>query len=218
MSEETNSIIEEINEEIKNDQLLMFLKKYKNAILTTVAIIVVGILIYSSWYSRKIKQMEEITNALLEELQSPEKKDSPIMEELLKDSPSELRPILSIMKSGKKLSDFKDMIENSGALLSLTKKHGVDIVWKDLATIIYVSYRLKPTEELIKLLEPLTDEKRPFHFMAIEFIAMNYESLGDHEKAQENLKKIIQSEEAPKTTKKRASMLLSYLKNNPEKK
>ncbi|MDR0632057.1 MAG: hypothetical protein LBF54_02365 [Holosporaceae bacterium] len=218
MSEEINSIIEEINEEIKNDQLLTFLKKYKNAIFTTVAAVVVGILIYSSWYSRKTKQMEEITNVLLEELQSPMKKDSLVIEELLKDAPSELRPILSVMKFGKKLHDFKDMIENSEALLSLTKKHGVDIVWKDLATIICVSYRLKPTEELIKLLEPLTEKGRPFRFTAIEFIAMNYESLGDHEKARETLEKIVQSNEAPKTAKKRVSMLLSYLKNNPEKK
>jgi hypothetical protein len=218
VSEEINSIIEEINEEIKNDQLLTFLKKYKNAIFTTVAAVVVGILIYSSWYSRKTKQMEEITNVLLEELQSPMKKDSLVIEELLKDAPSELRPILSVMKFGKKLHDFKDMIENSEALLSLTKKHGVDIVWKDLATIICVSYRLKPTEELIKLLEPLTEKGRPFRFTAIEFIAMNYESLGDHEKARETLEKIVQSNEAPKTAKKRVSMLLSYLKNNPEKK
>jgi hypothetical protein len=214
VANEINSIIEEINEEVKNDQMLAFLKKNKDAILATIVAIVIGIFAYSSWHSRKNAQMEEITNALLETLQSSVDKDSAIIEKLAEDAPSELKPILAIMKSGKKLYEFKDMLANSEALLSLTQKHGVDIVWKDLATIICVSYRLKPTEELLKLLEPLAGEGRPFRFTAMEFIAMLYESQANHEKALENLKKIVDNVEAPRSMKRRASMLLNHIKNN----
>ncbi|MDR2646237.1 MAG: hypothetical protein LBC04_03645 [Holosporaceae bacterium] len=218
MADELSSIIEEINEELKNDQLLMFLKKYKSAIFAVISVAVLGILIYSSWYSRKIKQREEITNALLQELQSPSHKDSRLIDGLLEDAPMELKPILSVIKSGRRLSNFEDMLESANALLALSKKHGVDTEWKDLATIIYVSYQLKPANELIKTLEPLTEKGRPFRFTACEFVAMIYENSGNHEKALEYLNKIIENQGAPKALKKRMAMLRNHIKNNLEKK
>jgi hypothetical protein len=218
VSEEINSIIDEINEELKNDQLLAFLKKHKDLIIATVVIIVIGILAYSSWYSRRKQQMAEITNTLVEVLQSPTAERHIIMDKMIEDAPSELIPILTILKLGRNLSRLKDVVENSGALLELSKKRGIDIVWKDLATIIYVSYGLKTAGELIELLHPLTNDGRPFRFIALEFTAMNYEKLGNHEKAKEILKQIIASSEAPKTLKKRVSILLSHIKNNLEKK
>jgi hypothetical protein len=216
--DELSSIIEEINEEVKNDQLLTFLKKYKNAVFAVISIVVLGISIYSSWYSRKIKQKEEITNALLQELQSPSRKDSRLIDSLLENAHAELRPILSVIKAGRRLSDFEDMLGNANALLTLAQKYGVDVEWKDLATIIYVSYQLKPANELIKMLEPLTEEGRPFRFTAYEFIAMVHENNGNHEKALEYLNKIIESQGAPKTLKKRMIMLRNHIKNNLEKK
>ncbi|MDR0753592.1 MAG: hypothetical protein LBE95_02915 [Holosporaceae bacterium] len=218
MADELSSVIEEINEELKNDQLLTFCKKYKNAIFAAIAVVVSGILIYSSWYSRKIKQREEITNALLRELQSPSGRDSRLIDGLLENAPMELRPILSIIKSGKKLSDFEDMLESANALLVLTQKHGVDAEWKDLATIVYVSYQMKPANELIKMLEPLTGGGRPFRFTACELMAVIHENNGNHEKALEYLNKIIESKEAPKALKKRMEMLRNHIKNNLEKK
>ncbi|MDR0555465.1 MAG: hypothetical protein LBG20_00415 [Holosporaceae bacterium] len=214
MAEEIDSIIKEINEEIKNDQLFAFLKKYKNEVGAAVVVIVVGILAYSSWYSRKNKQMEEVANVLLEELQTSISTNPMIIEELLRDAPSELRPILMIIKSGKNLQNSREMGASAAALLDLTLKHGVDIVWKDLALLIFVSYRLKPPRELISLLEPLTENDRPFRFTALEFIAMFYESIKEHEKARENLQKIIDSKGAPKTQKKRITMLQNFLKNS----
>jgi hypothetical protein len=218
VADELSSIIEEINEELKNDQLLTFFKKYKNAIFAVISIAVLGILIYSSWYSRKIKQREEITSALLQELRSPSRKDSRLIDSLLENAPMELKPVLSIIKSGKRLSNFEDMLESANALLALTQKHGVDVEWRDLAIIIYISYQLKPANELIKMLEPLTKEGRPFKFTACEFVAMIHENSGNHEKALEYLNKIIESQDVPKALKKRMAMLRNYIKNNLEKK
>ncbi|MDR2158229.1 MAG: hypothetical protein LBO02_02840 [Holosporaceae bacterium] len=218
MADEINAIIEEINEEIKNDQLLAFFKKHKNAILGASAVIAASILAYSSWYSRRNQQMAEITNALVDVLQSPASKNHAMMDGLIEDAPAQLYPLLTVVKLGRKLHDFSDMEESSKALLALTQRRGVDIVWKDLAVIIYASYRLKPVEELIKLLEPLAGDERPFRFTAMELLAMNYENSGNHEKALEYLEKIINSKESPKTLKKRVSMLLDHLKNNREKK
>jgi hypothetical protein len=214
VADEVSSIIEEINEELKNDQLFAFFKKHKNAIGTAIAVAVVGIYAHSTWHSRKNEQLQEISNALLDELQFSDDSKSLLIEKLAEDAPSELKPLLLIMKSGKKLHNCRDMIENAEALMALTQKRGVDQVWKDLAIIVCASYRLKPVEELIKMLEPLTEKGRPFRFTAMEFIAMNYNNAGNREKALENLNKIRDDNEAPRSLKKRVSMLLNYIKNN----
>jgi hypothetical protein len=218
VSEEINSIIEEINEELKNDQLMAFLKKHRDSIIGIVVITVIGILAYSSWYSRRNQQMAEITNALVDVLQSPTVEKHLMMGKLIENAPSELIPLLTILKLGRGLASFKDMPENSKALLGLTKKRGIDVIWKDLATIIYVSYGLRTTNELIELLKPLVEKERPFRFMAMEFMAMNYQKMGNYKKAEEILSAIIADSEAQKTLKKRISILLNFIKNNSEKK
>jgi hypothetical protein len=214
VSNEDVSIIEEINEELKNDQQMAFLKKHSNTILGAIAVIVVGIVIYSSLHERKKRDMEDITNALLSIVQNPESKSDVTISKLLDEAPAELRPILTIMKSGKKLITGEFTDENLRPLLDLSNRHGVDIVWKDLALLIYASYPTKSPSDLIKLLEPLTANDRPFRFTAIEFTGMLYESESKHDKALECFDKIIKDKEAPKTLKDRISVLANYIKND----
>lgn len=216
MSNEDLSILEEINEELKHDQQVAFLKKHKNVILGVISFIVVGILIHSSWYERKKRQKEDITNTILSIIQNPEIKSDLTMQKLLEEAPAELRPILTIMKSGKQLilGDFAEKTLNP--LLELSKKHGVDLIWKDLALLIYASYPTKSSSELIKLLNPLTGTERPFRFTALELIGMIHENMGSHEQALRCFDKILADKEAPKTLKQRVSMLYSYIKNNAE--
>lgn len=208
------SILQEINEELKHDQQAAFMKKHKNIIFGVVSFVVAGILIHSSWYERKKRNMEDITNTVLSIIQSPGEKSDLKMKKLLEDAPAELRPILTIMKSGKQLilGDFAEKTLNP--LLDLSKRHGVDLVWKDLALLIYASYPTKTPPELVKLLKPLTNADRPFRFTALELIGVIHENAGNREKALQCFDKIIADKEAPKTLKERVKMLSSYVQNN----
>ncbi len=212
-----DSIFEEINEELKNEQLFKFFKKYQNTILTLVAIAVIGIIAHSSWYARKNKQMEEISVALLQVLQAPNEKDDVMISGLLENAPSELKPILTIMKHGKKMLKNEELEKNAQALLTLSEKHGIDIIWKDLAVLIYVSYGLKAPSELIKMLQPLTADDRPFRFSALEFIGVLNENMGNHEEALKNFKLITDHREAPNTLKQRIGVLVGHIQNSMEK-
>lgn len=213
MGSEENSIFDEINEELKNEQLFAFMKKYQKTILSVVAVAVVGIIAYSSWYSRKNKQMEETSLTLLNVLQNPTERDDIVITELLAQAPAELKPVLSIMKSGKKLMRGAAVEESMNSLLELSQKHGVDIIWKDLALLIYVSYSIRPAAELVDLLKPLTSEDRPLRFSALEFIGVIYEKIGDHEEALKSFDSILKSEDAPGHLKQRVSMLANHIKN-----
>lgn len=213
MSSEENSIFDEINEELKNEQLFAFMKKYHKAILSVVAASVVGIIAYSSWHSRKNRQMEETSLTLLNVLQNPSEKDDMVISELLSQAPAELKPVLSIIRSGKKLMSRAGVEKSMESLLELSQKHGVDIIWRDLALLIYVSYSVRPADELISLLQPLTSADRPLRFSAIEFTGVIHAKVGNYDEALKNFNVILGSKEAPEHLKQRVSMLVGHIKN-----
>ncbi|MDR2794498.1 MAG: hypothetical protein LBB12_01835 [Holosporaceae bacterium] len=217
VSDEVTAILQEINEELKHDQQLAFFKRHMNKILGGIGVVVAFILIYSSWYARKQRHMEDITNTLINLSYSPATKSDLLLQELIEEAPAELKPILLIIKSGKQMILGEFSVENLTPLLELSQKSGVDIVWKDLALLIYASYPVDDAESLIKLLEPLTQENRPFPFMAMELIGMMKEGSGKHEEALEIFDKIINHKNAPKTLKNRISIIANYIRNSGRK-
>lgn len=213
MSNEIVSILDEINEELKHDQQMAFFKKHATPIISGIIAVVVFILAYSSWHARRHKHMEDITNALITINQSPGVKSNLLLQELIDDAPAELKPILMIIKSGRQLAmgEFSEEVLNP--LLELSAKSGVDIIWKDLALLIYASYPMKNSDDLLGMLEPLAAEGRPFRFMALELIGMIKENDGKHVEALEVFDKIVSNDDAPKTQKNRISIVSNYIRN-----
>lgn len=220
MSAEENSIFDEINEELKHDEVLRFLKKHQNTTLWTVILLIAGIVGHSAWYSDKQKRLEMSTTSLYNEIYSSkmksdasEKKTKATLENLQKNAPAELVPLVSLIKMGREISAAEDVTKISKQLLELSEKKGVDIVWRDLAILMYVSYKLESEDKLLERLKELVGEDHPFRFSAMEKIAMIYESKGDHDKAIEFLTKITDAREAPKTMKERIAKVINYIKN-----
>ena len=220
MSAEENSIFDEINEELKHDEVLRFLKKHQNTTLWTVILLIAGIVGHSAWYSDKQKRLEMSTTSLYNEIYSSkmksdasEKKTKATLENLQKNAPAELVPLISLIKMGREISAAEDVTKISKQLLELSEKKGVDIVWRDLAILMYVSYKLESEDKLLERLKELVGEDHPFRFSAMEKIAMIYESKGDHDKAIEFLTKITDEREAPKTMKERIGKVINYIKN-----
>lgn len=212
---EIMSIIEEINEEVKHDEFMAFLKKHQNVVMTVIVLIMVGIFAYSSLKSRHQRLTEQVTAALINAIQAPHGGNELMLDKLIADAPSEMKPLLSIIKYGQKLETQSETAKNAEELLAICSKYGVDEIWKDLATIIYASYRTKSPQELIKLLEPLTTENRAFRFSALELMGMFYAETGEIEKSQECFKKILDHEETPKSMKERIKILAAYMRNHP---
>ncbi|MDR1362020.1 MAG: hypothetical protein LBJ16_02285 [Holosporaceae bacterium] len=215
MSNEEVSLLEEINEELQHDRQMMFFKKHKEPILYGIAVIAVGILTYSSWYIRKQRHLEDMTNALMSI--GVGTNNSLMLEKLADDAPMELKPILMIMKSGGEMMASNFSSENLAPLLELANRSGVDIIWQDLALLVYASYPVKAPDELIRLLSPLTGDDRPFRFTAMELIGVIKEQNGEHDAALEIFSKIIERKDVPETLKRRISMMSSYIKNSREK-
>lgn len=218
MATEDASLFEEIDEELKHDRMYANLKKHKNSIITGLVIAVFGIVAYSSWYSQKQDKLEAITTTLVDVLRDPgSDKSVKLVDGFAEDAPSEIKPLLVILKSGRHIQLSKAVKENAEELLSLVNKEGVDIVWKDLALLICASHNLLKEKNLVATLDPLTEENRPFKFMAMELIAFWYFNEKQQEKALQYFQKILDHEDAPKTLKNRIFMILNHIKNKSEK-
>lgn len=211
------AMFEEINEELKHDQMVAFVRQNLKMIVSILVTVILGIIIYSTWQDRQKRKMEDITNALLTVVQNPSSKDERMLGKLLESAPAELRPVLMLMKSGKQLMMGESAEKTLQPILDLSNRRGVDLIWKDLAVLIYASYSTKSSQELIKMLEPLTEEKRPFRFSAMEFIAMAYINDGKDETAVEYLEKILNNNEAPKSMRERITILSQYVKSELKK-
>lgn len=211
------AMFEEINEELKHDQMVAFVRQNLKMIASILVTVILGIIIYSTWQDRQKRKMEDITNALLTVVQNPSSKDERMLGKLLESAPAELRPVLMLMKSGKQLMMGESAEKTLQPILDLSNRRGVDIIWRDLAVLIYASYSTKSSQELVKMLEPLTEEKRPFRFSAMEFIAMAYINDGKGETAVEYLEKILNNNEAPKSMRERITILSQYVKSELKK-
>lgn len=216
-----NSFIDEINEEIRRDKFLMLLKKHQEAISWGIILIIAVIVGHSYWYSSKRKRLEISTTSLFNDIYSPdprtkdaEKRRKANLNNLIENSPAELVPFLSLIRSGRDIRDPNNTLTSSKELLKLSKDQKIDIVWRDIATLIYVSYRLEPTERLVEHLKPLTNEDRPFKYSALETMAMIYAAEKNKTKAIDILSKIIEAKDAPATMKKRIKRIMIYLKNH----
>jgi hypothetical protein len=215
VSSEEHSILEEIDEELQHDKQMQLLKRHKKPILYTVVVIAVSILAYSSWYIRKQKHLEDITNALMSIGIST--KNNLLLKELAEEAPVELKPLLMIMRSGGQMMAGEFAEENLVPLLELSSRPGVDIIWRDLALLIYATYPVKTSIELVRLLEPLTGDDRPFRFMAMELIGTIQEYEGNHTAALEIFDNILSHKNVPESIKCRITMLSSYIRNKEEK-
>lgn len=214
MAEDINSVLKEIEEEVKQEELYKFFRKHQQAIGWGLLVIVLFIFGYSSWYNRRNREMESATTTLVEILQTPTlRKHDATLAGLLRDAPAEMKPILTLIKSGRKLASLEEVYDNSDALLALSRNQNVHVVWRDIAVIICASYHLASNKELIDMLKPLTAEGRPFRLSALEMMAIFYEKEGNHEEAFRCLESILADKKTPNTMHKRIGMLLNYLRN-----
>lgn len=210
---EIQSIIDEINEEVKHDRMMQKIKQHKQLVLPFFATLIIGIVWYSSWNENRKKQMSLVSSELINIMQRSDwHKDTAIIAEMAKDAPSELKPILQIIASGRDMMSGSPSKEQMESLIELTTKIGVNVVWKDLASLIYASYGALSKKELLERLEPLTANDRPFRFSALEVMGMFYLSSKDEKKAAEYFQKIMSAEDAPVSMKTRLKRVLNRIK------
>lgn len=209
---EDQAILDEITEELKRDQFVKFVKRYQTPISALILMSIAGIVMYTSWKNRTLRELEDTTYSLVDALAVNSNKTDIVLASMSENAPAKIRPIIEIIKSGMALRNEKDEGKKKAvlqSLLDLANQNGVDIAWKDLAILVYASnapvVHLSLSDVCNKL-APLADEGRPFRLSALELLGVLYMNAGDGIKAKSYFEKLLAEKNISDAMRTRATL------------
>lgn len=209
---EDQAILDEITEELKRDQFVRFVKRYQTPISALILMSIAGIVMYTSWKNRTLRELEDTTYSLVDALAVNSNKTDIVLASMSENAPAKIRPIIEIIKSGMALRNEKDEGKKKAvlqSLLDLANQNGVDIAWKDLAILVYASNAPVvhlSLSDICNKLAPLADEGRPFRLSALELLGVLYMNAGDGIKAKSYFEKLLAEKNISEAMRTRATL------------
>lgn len=209
---EDQAILDEITEELKRDQFVKFVKRYQTPISALILMSIAGIVMYTSWKNRTLRELEDTTYSLVDALAVNSNKTDIVLASMSENAPAKIRPIIEIIKSGMALRNEKDEGKKKAvlqSLLDLANQNGVDIAWKDLAILVYASNAPVvhlSLSDICNKLAPLADEGRPFRLSALELLGVLYMNAGDGIKAKSYFEKLLAEKNISDAMRTRATL------------
>ena len=201
-----NSIFEEIDEEVKRENTIKFIKKHSKVILGVIIAIVIIIASYSTYLTNQRRESEVFTKKLMNVVYNYDgtlKSVERDLDHLIKNAPLEISNMAHIIKLGVKGDDI------SNELKEISKNKDYDIVLRDLAVLMFVSKTMDKmdSKEAINMLEEISTLDHPFRLSALELIGVL--SLRDNniEKAKSAFSAIESDKDAPKSMLNRIKLL-----------
>ncbi len=209
-------LIKEVDEELRQDQMLQLWKRHGTSILggfVAVILVVAGLTAWNAWGDRKREQSSlSFTEAARAAEQGKLEQAAELFGRLSTEGASGYR-LLSVLK----LADIK---QRQGALpeaITLYDRVAVDpgangeIQSFALLKAAYLKVDTAEPEGLERQVSPLAIESSPWRYSAREVLALLALKRGDKAKAIEFFQKIATDESAPPSTRERASNMTSAL-------
>lgn len=107
--------------------------------------------------------------------------------------------------------------EGFAILHDLSQGKGVDSVYSDYATLLYVLKKMNTKDAdakaLLEMIEPVASKKNTWRFSALEAQALLYYQTGEKDKAIESIEKITNDKDVPPSIMVRAQKIAHVIKN-----
>jgi len=201
-----SGIFEEIDEEVKKENTVKFIKEHIKSITAVLVVIVIVIASYSTYLSNKKKQAEIFTKRLINvvydydgTLKSVERD----LDHLIQNAPTKIANMAHMIKLGLRKED------TSNALKEIYNNADYDITLRDLAVLMFVANSIEKIDakEAIKMLEGITSAEHPFRLSAIELIGVISLKNNDLQRAKDSFSTILADEKSPKSMRNRIKLL-----------
>ena len=201
-----SGIFEEIDEEVKKENTIKFIKEHIKSIMTVLIVIVLVIASYSTYLSNQKKQAEIFTKRLVNvvydydgTLKSVERD----LDHLIQNAPQKISNMAHMIKLGLRGDDI------SNELKEVYNNTDYDVTLRDLAVLMLVSNSIEKIDakEAIKMLEGITSAEHPFRLSAIELIGVVSLKNNDLERAKNSFAVILNDNKAPKAMRNRIKLL-----------
>ena len=215
---EDDIFVKEVEEEIKQENLLNLWKRFGKIVMSVVTLFIIGIAGFKGWESYDRNQREYQSrnyNNLINSLAEGSDKKAFLILESMKEnqvrSYSTLTKLInptilnSSTKSSEKPISYEEIMQNDS----------VEPIFRDLALILWGYDNLSGSQpsKITAKLARLNDSASPWRHSAREIIALSEKHSGSKEKAKTILKGLIDDVTTPNGIRSRASEILSLMKN-----
>lgn len=217
----SDSLIQEIDEEVQQKKMEELWKKHGNTIVSGVLAIVLGTALYTGWNNYTASQQQRMTAAVIMPLQEKgisEDKKIEDLERFAKNNPGiPLAVIARLETAGMAMRDNKEekAIEIYNALANDTT---IEPAFRQLGELYSVQAQLDKGDPatLQPRLEKLIAES-PWKASAKEFSAFLYLKTGDKAKAKKLFTELTTDSDVPTSIASRATSMAQWLGDEGEK-
>lgn len=216
MVEQNDSLLREVDEEVRREQLAKLWEKYGVLVIAAAALIVFGIGGWKFYQHQKLAAAQALGArfAAAQALVQDGKADDAMkaFEAIGKDAPSGYQTLAQLRVAGG-LAKADKRTEAVAAYDALAKSPGVDAVFSDLAALQAALLRSGTADwtEMQNRLNDLVQEKSAWRHSARELLAIEALRNGRHEEARKALNQLLTDRKTPEGMAKRVQELLAIV-------
>ncbi len=211
-------ILDEIDEEIKQDKVFQWWKRYGPYVLGLLGAVIIGSAGYYDWGEYKERKIEERSHQFAQAVELRNQGDEEGAAQALARvaDTSDSYAMLASFERAKSLVNLGDIEDAVAVYDKVANDEAVDGLYRELATVFSVMQQLDAgdAEVLSNRLSPLTGDGKPFRFAALELTALLAIRSGDLEKAKKLFGDLQKSEDLPGQMQARAGEYLTALEIN----
>ena len=207
-------LIHEVDEDLRREQYLKLWRAYGKYAIAAIAAIILGVAGHQAWLSWRDRQFqaEAAKYQAAEELTTAGKQNEALVK---------LAEIAGgkggfAMAAGFRRAELQvesGDLAAAAASYDAISKSDAPAQFRDLATLKGAMLTLDKDdpEALAKRIQPITNAANPWHFTAIEMMAMLANRRGDKDQAIKYFKQLADDAQAPQGARSRASEMLTIL-------
>lgn len=211
-----HNIFEEIQEDLERQKLEALWKRYGSLILAAAIAIVVITGGVSAWQSWRLNKNQQATSGLIEAMniaQTDAVKEIDALEDFAKKNPHVTQATFAQFRAAAVAAQNGQQDRAVKIYDSISQDESVDPAFRQLADLMYVRTQMDVAApaDLQKRLQPLLDDKSPWHFTAMEYSGYLALRQNDKAKAQKIFSDLSQNAGAPASLVLRASDMARYV-------
>jgi len=217
MAEKFDEFLEEVKNDIRQEKLLNLWRRYGKWVIGSMTVILVAVAGYNFWgqydQNKRLQMAEKLITAQELTSQGEVAKALTILNSLSEHHHKVYQSLALFQKAGLLLQEGVEYkpVEAITIYQQLAANTSLDPLWRGLAVLLSVMVgmdqpNIKP-EELLKQLDPLTQDQSPWRYFAKEMKGVLLYRQGENGQAAELFARLVQDNETPAGISMRARLM-----------
>lgn len=218
---EFEGLLTEIEDELRSEELKKLWARYGNAVIAGGVVIVLAVAGWQYWRQQDAAQRDALAVSFQEasRLANEGKIDEAVtaLAAIAGHRGEGYAVLAQLQKAALMAEQGKDLAGVLAAYRALIDDPGIDPLYRDLATVLYVMHAMDsaPAAELEQMLTPTLNPANPFHYSGLELTALLADKQGDRARARQLAEQLLADSAAPLGIRQRAEELAAVFKTAP---